>query len=60
MDITSAVHLAEERILRRPQVTDSRKDALARIKRAFAGPLIDGDSHGRERRRADSNRRPPD
>src|SRR2546426_3274335 len=32
---------------------DSPKDALARIKRAFAGPLIDRDSHGRERRRAE-------
>src|SRR2546426_11978886 len=34
---------------------DSPKDALARIKRAFAGPLIVRDSHGRERRRADSD-----
>jgi len=33
---------------------DSPKDALARIKRGFAGPLIDRDSHGKERRRADS------
>src|SRR5467141_3668524 len=33
---------------------DSPKDALARLKRAFSGPLIDPGSHGRERRRADS------
>src|SRR5437879_11889135 len=52
-DLSPAVHLAEERILRRPQVMDSPKDALARIKRAFAGPLIDRDLHGRERRRAE-------
>ena len=37
-DTTSVVHLAEDHILRRPQVMDSPKDALARIKRAFAGP----------------------
>src|SRR3989442_2726323 len=34
---------------------DSPKDALARIKRAFAAPLIDPESLGRERRRADSD-----
>src|SRR5713101_1946131 len=28
--------------------------------RGSAAPLIDSESHGRERRRADSNRRPPD